>query len=73
VAVLPEYRRLGVGDAMMRRLIELADRAGAEVVLLNAQTHARRFYERLGFHAVGQPFSMSGIEHQLMSRVRPRS
>jgi predicted GNAT family N-acyltransferase len=73
VAVLPEYRRLGVGRAIMRRLLELADAAGARVVLLNAQTHARRFYEHLGFRPVGDPFMMGGIEHQLMSRLRPEA
>lgn len=68
VAVLPAYRRRGVGQAVMERLIELAEAAGVGVIVLNAQTHARRFYERLGFHAVGAPFMMGGIEHQLMTR-----
>jgi predicted GNAT family N-acyltransferase len=71
VAVLPAYRRLGVGRAIMDELLLQADWAGLEVVMLNAQTHARRFYEHLGFVAAGTPFIMSGIEHQVMSRRRP--
>jgi predicted GNAT family N-acyltransferase len=68
VAVLPEYRRLGVGRAIMRHLLDEADQAGLSVLYLNAQTHARRFYEHLGFHVVGPSFVMGGIEHQLMAR-----
>lgn len=71
VAVLPEYRQHGVGRAIVQRLIEVADAVGVEVILLNAQTHALRFYQRLGFRAVGSTFIMGGIEHQLMSRRRP--
>ena len=71
VAVLREHRRHGIGHAVMQRLIELADAAGAAVTVLNAQTHARRFYERLGFRPVGSTFMMGGIEHQLMTRHRP--
>jgi predicted GNAT family N-acyltransferase len=70
VAVLPEYRRLGVGRAIMARLIELAEGADARVILLNAQGHARRFYRNLGFDTVGEPFIMGGIEHQMMARRR---
>lgn len=71
VAVLPEHRRLGVGWAIMCRLLEVADAAGARVILLNAQTHALHFYQRLGFQSVGETFIMGGIEHQLMTRLRP--
>jgi predicted GNAT family N-acyltransferase len=70
VAVLPDYRRLGVGRAIMLRLIEIADARNARVILLNAQAHARRFYRHLGFEVVGEPFFMGGIEHQLMGRRR---
>jgi predicted GNAT family N-acyltransferase len=68
VAVLPEERRLGVGRAIMARLIEIAEAADVRVILLNAQGHARRFYQNLGFETVGAPFIMGGIEHQLMAR-----
>jgi ElaA protein len=71
VAVVHEHRRHGVGRAIVRRLIELADAAGVELTLLNAQTHALRFYEHFGFRPVGSVFTMGGIEHQLMSRRRP--
>lgn len=71
VAVLAAYRGLGIGRAIMTRLIDVADAAGAHVIILNAQTHALGFYEALDFHAIGEPFMMGGIEHQMMSRRRP--
>jgi predicted GNAT family N-acyltransferase len=71
VAVLPEFRRHGFGQAIMLHLLEIARASGVSVVLLNAQTHALRFYQRLGFETIGDRFLMGGIEHQMMSWVRP--
>jgi predicted GNAT family N-acyltransferase len=71
VAVLPGYRRLGVGRAVMECLIAQSDAAGVEILMLNAQTHARRFYRHLGFRPASEVFMMGGIEHQLMTRLTP--
>ena len=72
VATLPEARRRGVGAAVMRFLLAAADAAGAPMVVLSAQTHAERFYRRLGFFPAGRPFLVKGIEHRWMARPRPR-
>lgn len=66
VAVLRQYRRRGVGWAIMQRLLEASREQGVRVVMLNAQTHALSFYEALGFEPVGRRFTMSNIEHQQM-------
>lgn len=66
VAVRRQYRRRGVGWAIMQRLLEVCREQGVRVVSLNAQTHALSFYEALGFEPVGRRFSMSNIEHQKM-------
>lgn len=66
VAVLRQYRRRGVGWAIMQRLLEACREQGVRVVTLNAQTHALSFYEALGFESVGRRFTMSHIEHQPM-------
>ena len=71
VATLPHARRLGVGTAVMRFLLAAADDAGAPLVALAAQTHAERFYRRLGFLAAGSPYLVRGIEHRWMARYRP--
>lgn len=66
VAVRRPLRRHGVGLAIMRQLIGVCIDEGCRIISLNAQTHALTFYERLGFHALGRRFKMSGIEHQHM-------
>ena len=72
VAVRKPYRGQGVGRAIMERLIRWAEEQGARTVTLNAQTHAREFYRKLGFRSIGRPFSMAHIEHQFMEReLRP--
>jgi len=66
VAVRAHVRRHGAGQAIMRKLIAISIEHGASVISLNAQTHALRFYQRLGFRQVGRKFHMGGIEHQHM-------
>lgn len=70
VATLPEYRGAGAGAAVMRLLLRAADEAGAPTVKLSAQGHAIPFYRRLGFIAIGAPYEIRGMPHQLMSRWR---
>lgn len=69
VAVLIEHRGEGIGWALMEAMIERAERERCDYIILNAQTHALRFYERLGFEPVGDTFTMSRIEHQVMIRT----
>jgi predicted GNAT family N-acyltransferase len=68
VAVLPQYRGSGVGAAIVRRLVELAEHTGLAEVHLNAQVDALGFYERLGFRAEGPEFDEVGIPHRHMRR-----
>jgi predicted GNAT family N-acyltransferase len=70
VATLPTFRRRGIGEAVMRFLLDAAERAGAEVVVLSAQAPAMTFYRRLGFHPYGQTSVVRGITHQPMARMR---
>jgi ribosomal protein S18 acetylase RimI-like enzyme len=58
-ALIPPYRNLGIGSAIMRALMEEAARAGLPLRLQVAVDNASalRLYLRLGFAAVGQgPF-----------------
>jgi predicted GNAT family N-acyltransferase len=68
VAVLPQYRGTGTGNALMRRLMDLAQERGFTEVYLNAQVTAAGFYERLGFRADGPEFDEVGIPHLRMRR-----
>jgi predicted GNAT family N-acyltransferase len=66
VAVLAEYRRQGVGRAVMSALHSLALERALHDITLAAQMHAIGFYERLGYVARGDVFLDAGIEHRWM-------
>lgn len=69
MAVLKESRALGVGGAILERLVEEARRKGLREVVLSAQTHAIGFYRRHGFTEQGGIFEEAGIPHQEMRRA----
>jgi ribosomal-protein-alanine N-acetyltransferase len=55
-AVLPAWRRQGVGGRLLSELLELADDLGASVVTLEVRLSndaARKLYQRFGFRPVG--------------------
>ncbi|MDB5926289.1 MAG: hypothetical protein JWN13_5225 [Betaproteobacteria bacterium] len=66
MAVLKGWRGRGVGDAILRTLVEIARNDGCSTVRLHAQTHAIGFYARCGFIAVGPEFTEAGIPHRIM-------
>lgn len=66
MAVLKAWRRRGVGRAILRALLDLAQKEGHETVRLNAQTHALAFYRKHGFRVVGSEFMEAGIAHRTM-------
>ncbi|MDX6750289.1 GNAT family N-acetyltransferase [Geminicoccaceae bacterium 1502E] len=71
VAVLQSARGRGVGAAMMRHLLARLDEERVGESVLHAQTHATRFYGRLGFVAEGREFEEDGILHVRMRRRLP--
>jgi predicted GNAT family N-acyltransferase len=69
MAVLPEWRGRGVGDAMLDALLAEARKLGWREVALNAQASAVDFYLRHGFLPYGERYREAGIEHQAMRRT----
>jgi predicted GNAT family N-acyltransferase len=68
MAVLRSWRRMGVGSALLTRLLDIARDLGMRRVMLNAQLHAMPFYLRHGFEAEGGEFLEAGIRHRRMRR-----
>lgn len=66
MAVLKPFRGMGVGTAMLKRLLQRARHAGMRRCYLHAQTHALEFYARHGFVARGPEFDEAGIPHREM-------
>ena len=69
VAVLKNYRGLGIGKSIMKELIKCAQDMSLEKVWLSSQWHAYSFDLDLGFVCVGEVYKEAGIEHIKMFRV----
>lgn len=54
IAVLPEYRRLGIGTQITQNLIDYVRNAGYFHVILHASNDGEALYQRIGFSKVNQ-------------------
>jgi predicted GNAT family N-acyltransferase len=68
MAVLPDWRGRGVGDALLLALIEQAAQRHWPELRLHSQVSALGFYVKHGFVPYGERFMEAGIEHQRMRR-----
>ncbi|WP_206019693.1 GNAT family N-acetyltransferase [Pseudomaricurvus alkylphenolicus] len=68
VAVQANARHLGLGRKVMQALEQAADDAGLDKVWFHAQKSAVGFYEKLGYHCVGEEFLEAGIVHRQMEK-----
>ncbi|KQL43891.1 acetyltransferase [Brevibacillus choshinensis] len=69
VAVNKTERGTGLGRLIMLAMEENAHKQNYETLKLNAQTHAQRFYEKLGYEPHGDVFDEAGIEHIAMVKA----
>jgi predicted GNAT family N-acyltransferase len=68
MAVMKEWRRQGIGSALLQKIItEMIDRGMAEAKL-NAQVSAIGFYQKFGFQVSGNEFMDAKILHVKMIR-----
>jgi predicted GNAT family N-acyltransferase len=68
LAVGKAARGMGLGKLLVRAIEQRAAECGLAAVELHAQTHARGFYQQLGYAAYGDLFSEAGIEHISMRK-----
>jgi ribosomal protein S18 acetylase RimI-like enzyme len=70
IALLPEFRRTGIGSALVRGLLEQADagRLPVRCHVLHDST-ARRFWERAGFTAQGSDGVYLAMERAPQARL----
>jgi predicted GNAT family N-acyltransferase len=71
MAVLPQWRRHGLGSALLRAALTLALGPGRPLPFVHAQTSAESFYARHGFVSEGAEFDEAGIAHRLMRYLGP--
>ena len=69
VAVLKNFRGLGIGKSIMKELIKWAQDISLKKVWLSSQWHAHSFYLDLDFVCVGEIYKEAGIDHIKMFRT----
>ncbi|MDX2214455.1 MAG: GNAT family N-acetyltransferase [Oculatellaceae cyanobacterium bins.114] len=71
VAVIPTYRGQGIGKQIMDYAIAFLSRQKISEIKINAQVHAKAFYEKLGFQQYSEEFDEAGIPHIEMRIKNP--
>jgi predicted GNAT family N-acyltransferase len=69
MAVLKNFRKQGVGSAMLTELIKLARQKKMQTVVLNAQVSAELFYKKFAFETISGVFDDAGIPHVKMQKL----
>lgn len=72
MAVLKEFRNIGIGSAILEALIKIAKKESINNLYLHGQVHAKPFYNKHGFIEQGPIFDEAGIPHYKM-RFSPHS
>jgi len=68
MAVLPNFRKQGVGSALLKSLENIARVQGITTVFLYAQTSAVDFYKKHGYTTTSEEFMDAGIPHITMEK-----
>lgn len=66
IAVLKPYRKMGVGRSLVGYMVSYSRRRKAAQAVMNAQVHAKGFYQLCGFRPFGKTFMEAGIPHVKM-------
>ncbi|NSL51423.1 GNAT family N-acetyltransferase [Calidifontibacillus erzurumensis] len=69
ICVLDTYRHKGCGKLIMDKAEEVARDKAIKKLKLNAQSHAERFYQKLGYETVSDVFMEAGIPHVTMIKT----
>ncbi|PKM10728.1 MAG: GNAT family N-acetyltransferase [Gammaproteobacteria bacterium HGW-Gammaproteobacteria-3] len=67
IGVLDEWRNQGVGQSLLRTLIERAQKQGLAEIILETPMNLNDFFQKLGFKATGDRFSLDSNEFQRMN------
>lgn len=69
VAILKQYRGLGLGAEIMKAIIKEAEHLDYKSLNLSSQVYAVPFYEKLGFEVLGDVYLEDGEPH--INMVKP--
>lgn len=68
ICVLKSYRGKSYGKKLIDKMEEEIINKGYKKAKLHAQTHAKEFYERLGYEVFSDEFMDAGIPHVAMTK-----
>lgn len=68
LAVLPDYRKQGIGKQLMVSALSAIAQRGKFLVIVHAQAYVAQLYQQLGFAIIGEPFNEAAIPHVKMSK-----
>jgi ribosomal protein S18 acetylase RimI-like enzyme len=66
IDLLPDYQRMGLGRALMERLLDALSLSGVPAVhlaMVTANTKARAFYDSMGFEEIAVPGDDAGVTY----------
>lgn len=69
MAVLLQYRKLGVGAKLLSAFEEVTLKLHRRKIILHAQSEAVRFYRRYGFNVIGAFFTEASKDHYRMEKL----
>ena len=75
VAVLPEYRRMGVGSSLVAEMVKTAENLKLELLTLEVRKSniaAQKLYEKFGFEILGERkryYSDNGENAYIMTKI----
>lgn len=68
--VIASPKHKGYGTQIMKTAIEFAiNKLHADSIIIEAQTYAKNFYEKIGFTQTSEPFEEDGIPHIQMKYI----
>ena len=69
MAVLEKFQKKGIGESLVKYAEENAKSRQGTLIWFNAREIAVRFYEKMGYEKIGQPFNIGDIgTHFVMYR-----
>lgn len=68
ICILKPYRKLGLGQVIIKALEKATKEKGLSKIKLHAQTQAENFYNKLGYETSSEVFIEEDIPHILMTK-----
>ena len=68
LAVDQVWRGHGFGSILVKEMEKRAERMGASTLLLDAQTRAIGFYEKMGYAVCGEEHMDGHVPHKMMKK-----